>query len=335
MAGTGLASQERLGAIRFRTRAWLRALRPRLEARRLEGRAVDGHGDVHLEHVWFDADDAPLLIDCVEFDADLRRVDPASEVAFLAMDLLYRGRPELAEWFLAAYAGRTDDFGLYGVVDFHKVYRALVRAKVAALAVLQPSIEAEQRLAARGSVERHLALAEDLLEPRVPGSLVLMCGTVGSGKSVLARDLGRSGRGVPISSDRVRKSLAGVEADAHPASGVDKGLYRPEQVERVYQGLLERAAPVVDSGRTAILDAGFATRAHRKAAQDWAAERRIRVRLIEVRCRPDVARLRLAARERDGGDASDAGPDFLATSLARFEPPDEWPLADREVVRSD
>src|SRR5262249_57758672 len=59
----------------------------RFEARREAGRAVDGHGDLHLAHVWFEADRAaPIFVDCLEFDTGLRRIDAAADVAFLAMD---------------------------------------------------------------------------------------------------------------------------------------------------------------------------------------------------------------------------------------------------------
>lgn len=330
----GRVDADRLAALERRTRERLGALRPWIEARRLAGRAVDGHGDVHLEHVWFE-DGEPRLIDCLEFDAELRAVDPACEVAFLAMDLRYRGRPDLAEAWLAACAGRADDFDGYTGVDFYAAYRAMVRAKVAGVAASQESVEARQREAARGSVERHLALAEQLLEPPATGSLVVLCGTVGSGKSTVARRMAHEGRGVPIASDRIRKTRAGLAPDAHPDAGIDEGLYDPDEVERVYAALLERAVPVVDSGRTAILDAGFATRAHRDTARVWADQRGVPARLVEVRCSADTARARLEVRARAGADPSDAGPEFLPVSLARFEPPDEWPSADREVVETD
>src|SRR5690606_13843194 len=76
-----------------RVRAFLAEHAERFEARRLAGRVVDGHGDVHLQHVWFEPGRAePLLVDCIEFRDDLRQIDVAAEVAFLAMDLRYRGR---------------------------------------------------------------------------------------------------------------------------------------------------------------------------------------------------------------------------------------------------
>lgn len=323
----------RIKDLEARVREQLVSLRPRLEERRLEGRAVDGHGDLHLDHVWFeDARAQPLMIDCLEFNEDLRKIDRASEVAFLAMDFRYRGRSDLAEWLLATYARQTDDYGLFSVVDLYSAYRALVRAKVAALAVLQQSIPESQRSKARSSVDRHLTLAEDLLEPGRSGGLVVLCGTVGSGKSSVANHLAQTERGIPVASDRVRKALAGVDVTAHSPAATDEGLYRPEQTERVYQALLERAAPIIDGGRVAILDASFSKRAQRDAVRNWAAQRALPVRLVEVRCDSGEARARLRERARLGTDASDAGPEFLPISEARFESPTEWPESDRETV---
>jgi predicted kinase len=99
--------------------------------------------------------------------------------------------------------------------------------------------------------------------------------------------------------------------------------------ERVYAGLLERAEPLLASGRVAILDASFAAARHRDAARAFAAERGARAWLVEVSCPDAMALERLAERARAGRDPSDAGPEFLATSRARHEPPAEWPAASR------
>ncbi|MCB9725725.1 MAG: AAA family ATPase [Spirochaetaceae bacterium] len=333
LADSGLVDATRIDRVEQHIRARLDALAQAFERRRVEGRAVDGHGDLHLDHVWLEDTSAePLLIDCLEFDDALRRIDTASELAFLAMDLRYRGHPELAESLLSDYAARADDYGLFEVVDFYAAYRALVRAKVAALAAGQTSVPEAQRSAARRSLEGHLGLAERLLEPPAKGALALLCGTVGCGKSSVARTLVRAGRGIAIASDRVRKHLARLPTDARASAAPDTGLYRPEARARVYAAMLERAAPIVASGRVALLDASFTERAERDRARRWAEESGVEVRLFEVRCDPGIALERLRRREAEGRDPSDAGPDFLATSLARYEPPDEWPESTHSIV---
>ena len=324
-----------LARLRERTTAFLAGHATVLEERRKNGRAVDGHGDLHLQHVWFETDDAePLLIDCIEFRDDLRQIDAASEVAFLYMDLAYRRRRRLAERFLRIYAEARDDFALYECVDFFASYRAAVRAKVAALAACDPDLLPAQRQAAEGSSRRHLALAARLLE-RKAGALVLVCGGVGTGKSTVAARLGDELEGAVLASDRLRKRLAGLAPETRAGSEWGNGLYGSQQRAAVYDRMLERAAPVLGSGRAAILDATFARRSWRERAADLARERGVEALLVEVRCSDDVVMERLWKRTSIGTDASDAGPAVRRAEAARFEPPEEWPRGRRFVIRTD
>jgi aminoglycoside phosphotransferase family enzyme/predicted kinase len=296
----------------------------RFEERRLAGRAVDGHGDLHLQHIWFENDcDDPVIIDCLEFSEELRQIDTASEVAFTAMDLRYRDRQDLADRFLRTYASERDDFDLYGVVDYFIAYRALVRAKVAMLTSVDANIDAGQRAGAAASAGRHLKLAGEVMGNRRPGSLVLVGGVVGTGKSTVADALAEQIGGVVISSDRVRKQLARLPPSSRVRALPDEGFYAPGAVERTYAALSERARPIVNSGRVAILDATFSRRRHRAMAAELAADLGVAQRMIEVRCAPEIARERLARREAQGSSASDAGPAFYERSVARFEPVDD------------
>ena len=308
----------------------------RFERRRLAGRAVDAHGDLHLQHLWYERDDAePIAIDCLEFSEALRRIDAAAEVAFPAMDLRYRGATALAERFLRVYAREADDFDLYSVVDYFTSYRAAVRAKVASIAAADAGIDPAQRARASESACRHLDLAVQMLGERGAGLLVLVGGIVGTGKSTAAAELAEASGAVAIASDRVRKRLGGLAPTARAGGGIDEGLYDPAHGERVYAGLLERAAPVLDSGRIALLDATWSRAADRERALRFARERRARALFIETRCAASVAQERLARREALGTDPSDAGPAFHARSAARFEPLAEWPAADLRVVQTD
>jgi aminoglycoside phosphotransferase family enzyme/predicted kinase/GNAT superfamily N-acetyltransferase len=308
----------------------------RFERRRLAGRAVDGHGDLHLQHLWYERDDAePIAIDCLEFSESLRCIDTAAEVAFLAMDLRYRGAAAQAERFLRVYARERDDFDLYAVVDYFASYRAAVRAKVASIAAMDAAIDPAQRARASESARRHLELAAQMLAARGRGALVLVGGIVGSGKSSAAAELADAAGAVVIASDRVRKRLAGVATAGRSGDRLDQGLYDPAHSERVYAGLLARAAPVLDSGRIALLDATWSRAANRERARRFARERGVRTFFIETRCTASVALERLARREAQGADPSDAGPAFHAHSAARFEPPTEWPAAALRVVQTD
>jgi aminoglycoside phosphotransferase family enzyme/predicted kinase len=307
----------------------------RFERRRRDGRAVDGHGDLRLEHVWYERADAPpLVIDCVEFAERLRRIDAASEIAFAAMDLRYRESPQV-ELLLRAYARASDDFDLYSVVDYYVAYRAAVRAKVAAIAAQDAGLPEDQRVRAAESARRHLALADGALAERPAAPLVLVAGVVGTGKSTVAARLAERLDAAVVASDRVRKRLFGVADTARLGTGWGSGAYAPEQVERTYAALLERARPVLGSGRPVLLDATFAKRAQRDAARRLAGELGCEAFLVEVSCAPQVALERLARRRAAGTDPSDAGPETYAPSVRGFEPPDEWPEARRLRIATD
>ena len=320
LSGTsgGALSRSEVEAVSARAEEFVRDHEIDFEARRRAGRAVDGHGDLHLQHAWFETDTSePLVVDCLEFNSGLRRIDAAADVAFTAMDLAYRGREDLGERFLRVYARERDDYTLYSVVDYFSAYRAAVRAQVAHQAAADAPIDAAQQEAARESASRHLALSGAMLAKRGPGPLVLVAGTVGSGKTTLGEALAAAMPGVVVTSDRVRKRLAGLAPDARGGPS----LYGVEARGRTYRALLERARAVLCSGRPVLLDATWARRADRAAAASLAREVGAPFRIVEATCAPEAARKRLAHRASIGEDASDAGPERLAPSIAGFESP--------------
>ena len=85
---------------------------PSFAMRHTQDRIREGHGDLRLEHVYFE-DNEPIVIDAIEFNERFRMADVAADVAFLAMDLDARSRPDLAAEFLATIARESEDYGLY------------------------------------------------------------------------------------------------------------------------------------------------------------------------------------------------------------------------------
>src|SRR6185312_11292252 len=113
---------------------------PIFDERVRQGRVRDGHGDLRLEHVYFERP-KPTIIDCIEFADRFRFADVCADVAFLSMDLAAHGRVDLAELFLARYARASNDYDLYDLVDFYESYRATVRGKVAAILAADPEAD--------------------------------------------------------------------------------------------------------------------------------------------------------------------------------------------------
>ncbi|HMA13008.1 MAG TPA: hypothetical protein VKO83_14040 [Steroidobacteraceae bacterium] len=108
--------------------AALHALRPELGKRAAELR--DGHGDLRPEHVSLGQ---PVeIIDSLEFDAELRRLDPLEEIAFLALEIGRLRRRRCAQALLREYRHRHDPTASDALVHFYMSHRALVRAMVSA-----------------------------------------------------------------------------------------------------------------------------------------------------------------------------------------------------------
>ena len=159
---------------------------------------------------------------------------------------------------------------------------------------------------------------------------MLVGGVVGSGKSTVAAALADAAHGVRLSSDRVRKHQLGLAPNEH--APVD--AYSDASRSRIYAALLERAGLVVGSGRSAMLDATFASASERERALAWARERGVEAEFVEVRCPRGLALERLARREARGGDPSDAGPARWQASADAFEPLDAW-TGGHAVIHTD
>jgi aminoglycoside phosphotransferase family enzyme len=126
-----------------------------LGGRARDGRIVDGHGDLRPEHVYLGP--GPAIIDCLEFDRDLRRLDPAEELAFLAMecDLLKAGA--VGRRFLEVYREVSGDAPPEALLSFYKCNRACLRCKLSLWHITDPAVADPERW--RDKAAQYLALA--------------------------------------------------------------------------------------------------------------------------------------------------------------------------------
>jgi aminoglycoside phosphotransferase family enzyme/predicted kinase len=300
------------------------------EKREEHGRVRDGHGDLRLEHVYFEGNEI-YVIDAIEFNERFRIADVAADVAFLAMELDARGRPDLAANFLADVAMECADYDLYAVVDFYLSYRAWVRGKVAAFLADDPATGPEKAQRKSGEAQRLFALARTYTEPaRADQAVVAVGGLIGAGKSTFARALGRS-FGLPvIDSDRTRKSLAGIPPTKQASSDAYSGAFS----RRTYDELLRRADVVLGSGRGVILDASFRSRDLRLRTRELAIRHRRPFRFVEAVCDDATLRARLRARAATGASVSDATEGLLDRFRREFQPVAELPAAEHVSVNT-
>lgn len=291
--------------------------RRRLLAHRVErGRIVDGHGDLLAEDI-FCLPDGPRVLDCLEFDDRLRYGDVLADVAFLAMDLEHLGAPRAAEDLLSRYRRLTNDDWPASLVDHDVAYRAHVRAKVSCLRFDQGGERAG------GDARDLLALAVRHLE-RARVRLVLVGGLPGTGKTTLASMLGDELVWVVLSSDEIRKELAGVPSDRPVPVAFGEGLYRAERTVATYRTMLERARTALGLGQSVILDASWLDPCRRVEAVAVAHETSSDVTQLRCELPTELAATRLRTRLASERGASDATPEVLA-AMAAVAP--GWPSA--------
>lgn len=298
-----------LSEIRAYTRAFLSAKRDAFASRVAAGRIRDGHGDLHAANIFF----CPELqiIDRIEFDPGLRCIDVAADIAFLAMDLEHRGRPDLATLFLERYESASADQGCVPFLNFYRTYRAMVRAKIACLRVQQGAPALEETFSYRD-------LARTYVEKDRPQVAVVMCGFSGAGKSTIARALAKRWQAERYSSDVVRKTIAGIPIDEPAAASRAPELYSADMTQRTYEALIEHGDEALAKGRSVILDATFAQRSGRIAMQRAAHRRGVRTVLVECVVDEATQRARLAGRTSAEAEGSDATVDLMAWQRSRW-----------------
>jgi aminoglycoside phosphotransferase family enzyme/predicted kinase len=298
--------------------AWAVRKRRLLEERVAAGRIRDGHGDLRTSSVCFTE---PLtLFDCLDFSARLRCSDIASDVAFLAMDLRLRGRPDLGAAFVRRYRALSRDRGLIRLVPFYTCYRACVRGKVESLRAEEPEISTSEREEATRMARRAFGVACEAASEDLPPVLLAISGLSGSGKSRLAGELAERRGWELLPSDVFRKSLHGLAPGERATAALDRGLYSPEATRRTYETLADRAGAALDDGTCVVVDATAQSAWERELLAGAARVHGGLFLLAEVRASDETIRSRLETRAREATAVSDAGWEVYLAQKARWEP---------------
>lgn len=301
------------------------ALAPVFQQRLQSGRVRECHGDLHLANLVL-IDGQPQLFDAIEFNPALRWIDCVADIAFLAMDLEARGHTDLAWRFLNAWLEHTGDYAGLQVLQYYRVYRALVRARVAGMRLAQVEGEGEvggecvgdKRAASLQEVQRYLALALRFTEPRTV-ELWLAHGFSGAGKSTQSQALIAERGVVRVRADVERKRLFGLAPQASSA-GVRGGIYTAEASQRTHEALAQAARWALGAGHTVLVDATFLNPAMRQRFMALAAQAQVRCRILSFEAPLAVLRERVRSRQLAGGDASEASVQVLESQWAAAQP---------------
>ena len=295
-------------------------------ARQRDGCVRECHGDLHLGNLVFH-DGRIQAFDCIEFNPDFRWIDTANEVAFLSMDLKYRGRPDLASRWLNAYLECAGDHHAVPLLGFFEAYRAMIRAKVGLIRASQhpQSREADDE---RQAALDYIRLARRSLDAK-QGRIIITMGLSASGKSHLAHGLIEALPALRLRSDVERKRLFGLDPMDNSGAEVDGGIYTAEATRQTYQRLADLAGVIARAGHTVIVDATFLQRSTRDRFRRLAEDSHLGFTILQADAPLSVLESRIRQRQAEGSDPSEADLAVLETQRERVEG-----ISDEEAPRT-
>ena len=311
-----LLSSERFKHIRRWTNSFYEDNGDLFERRIAEGRTRESHGDLHLRNVFLE--DPPVIFDCIEFNERLRCGDVAVDLAFMAMDLDFNGRTDLAERFISRYVEASGDEELVRLLDFYKCYRAYVRGKIACFTSSDPALDNGARRAQRNLARRYFGLAYQYAGGSEQPSMVVLYGLMGSGKTNVARYLRERFGWHMISTDAVRKQISGVGENTRVYVPYNEGLYSPEMNQKTYEEVCRRAENLLLGGFPVVVDGAFKYQNEREPVIEAAQRTGARLLFIQTICETEEQRRRLEKRQQHD-TRSDGRVELMEHQRADFE----------------
>jgi uncharacterized protein len=256
--------------------------------------------------------------DCIEFNDRFRYIDVASDVAFLAMDFDHYQRPDLSWEIATRSAAALRDSEILRLMDFYKCYRAYVRGKVESLHQAKPEAPETEQKKSRMQAKSYFRLA---LRYAVCGSkptVLTIMGRIASGKSTLANALRDELGCEVISSDRVRKELAGLPLYQRGNESSRRRLYSEAMTNKTYKALFQYAGERLDRHENLILDATFSRNKHRNELIRLLHSKGAAYRFIEAQAPDQVIKRRLQHRNGASNEISARNPFDPAASSSRW-----------------
>lgn len=319
--------QDKLSILHCWTNQQLQLLEPDFIERKQQGWIRECHGDMHLSNMVL-IDNKVVIFDCIEFNETFRWIDVISEIAFALMDLDIRDRSDLANHLLNAYLELTGDYKGLSVLNFYRVYRSMVRAKVAHMQRQQTN-DPVQRETLQQRLMNHVTLAEHYTQSGENACLLITHGFSGSGKTTCSRQLADVSGMIHIRSDVERKRLFNLLADSRTDARPGEGLYQTETNEKTYLQLAMLARLIIKTGYSVIVDATFLAAEQRERFRRLAEQLAVPFHIVDFTAPVSNLKTRITERHAIGKDASDAD---LAVLTYQLEHHDE--LSDNEWLHT-
>lgn len=283
--------------------------------RRANGLVRECHGDLHLANITrFEGQ--VTVFDCIEFNEPFRWIDVINDLAFLLMDLEFRGENALANLVLNTYLEYRDDFEALPLLPLYKAYRAMVRAKIALFTMGNPELSDSEKEALMQRYRAYAQLAEDY--GSIPNHYLLATtGLSASGKTCVSAAMAGELGLIRLRSDVERKRLHGLAPLDSSRSPTGGNLYTEEANEKTYQRLADLAGQVLAAGFPVIVDAASLKQKERALLASVAEAQGLPFTLIHCEA-PEALRREWIRKRQD--DASEATEELLDAQQSWFEP---------------
>ena len=290
--------------------------------RRVDGGFIrEGHGDLHSRNICIDGDSIHIY-DCIEFNERFRMKDVAEDMAFLAMDLDFHLHPALSDLFVEEYRDLSSDEELACLLPFYACYTAYVRGKVESFIWADDDEPAEERERAKRDARAYFSLSHHYaVWPHRPFVLV-MTGLSGTGKSALACETARELGWDVVSTDEVRKELAGIDPTSHQYSDFNQGIYTPRMHEETYREMQVRMEERLLKKQSVVLDGAYLKRSERERVRRMTEDLGARFLIVHSVCPDDLVAERIEGRMWSK-NASDATVEVFRRQKTFAQAPDE------------
>lgn len=226
------------------------------------GYVKNGHGDLRLEHIYFNSDDTIGLIDCIEFNRRFRYIDVISEASFLSMELDIAGEIDLSDAFMEGFLSVFSDDKSKDLINYYKCYLSYVRAKVTCFFLDGIDENHELYESKKAEVKQLINLSSYYAFSMEKINTLIFYGLMGSGKSKNSKIFSKHFPVYRINSDEVRKSLAGILLNEKIYHDFEKGLYSEEVSHNVYKKIVDIVINKNKLARSCVIDASFSKKSY-------------------------------------------------------------------------
>ena len=305
---TDSKDQKVLQSLNEQMRSMYKSICPQLRARKKAGHIRECHGDLHLGNITL-IENKILLFDGIEFNDSFRWIDTISDCAFVIMDLQDHGQTVFANHFLNRYLLNTGDYSGLPVLKFYQLYRATVRAKVAALRLQQQEVESTAYKNTISDLRNYLELAASYVKKNTT-FLAISFGISASGKSWISSQLADQLGAIQLRSDVERKRLFSTAVEE---------LYSSSTTHQTYTYLLATCELVLNAGYSVIVDATFLDKKWREKFRAIAEKQGIPFYILSCFANQKTTRQRLRSRQDDTNNVSDADISIMENQLKNMD----------------